>query len=129
MLNEKTQDLREQMVIRKALNPNKTISVQSWLIFGFTWLLWLAALFYLMQDYRTMLFSPLFGQWTLWDMIKTVVVVLLVQLNILFIWSSIVAHKGNKIRAQRLTALRIKEAVEEGRHPMPMPKPKRRKSA
>ena len=129
MLNEKTQDLREQMVIRKALNPNKTIGVQSWLIFSFTWLLWLAALFYLMQDYRSMLFSPLFGQWTLWDMIKNVVVVLLVQLNILFIWSSIVAYKGNKIRAQRLTALRIKEAVEEGRHPKPMPKPKRRKSA
>ena len=44
MLNEKSRDLRDLMVINKVRNPNMTISAKSLLIFSITWLLWLVAL-------------------------------------------------------------------------------------
>ncbi len=128
MLNEKAQDLRDQMVINKALNPNRSISVKSWLIFCFTWSLWLLALYYLAINSQELFKTTIVGGWTLLDLIKGVALIILVQLNILFIWSNIVARKINQKRKQRLTALRIRQAIEETRYPQMLPKPRRKRS-
>ena len=128
MLNEKAQDLRDQRVINKALNPNRSISVKSWLIFCFTWSLWLLALYYLAINSQELFKTTIVGGWTLLDLIKGVALIILVQLNILFIWSNIVARKINQKRKQRLTALRIRQAIEETRYPQMLPKPRRKRS-
>ena len=128
MLNEKAQDLRDQMVINKALNPNRSISVKSWLIICFTWSLWLLALYYLAINSQELFKTTIVGGWTLLDLIKGVALIILVQLNILFIWSNIVARKINQKRKQRLTALRIRQAIEETRYPQMLPKPRRKRS-
>ena len=128
MLNEKAQDLRDQMVINKALNPNRSISVKSWLIFCFTWSLWLLALYYLAINSQELFKTTIVGGWTLLDLIKGVALIILVQLNILYIWSNIVARKINQKRKQRLTALRIRQAIEETHYPQMLPKPRRKRS-
>lgn len=128
MLNEKAQDLRDQMVINKALNPNKSISVKSWLIFCFTWALWLFTLYYLAINSQELFKTTIIGGWTLLDLIKAVSLIVLAQLNTLFIWSNIVARKVNQKRKQRLTALRIRQAIEETRYPKMLPKPRRKRS-
>ena len=128
MLNEKAQDLRDQMVINKALNPNRSISIKSWLIFSITWALWLSALYYLISNSHELFNITIVGSWTLLELAKGVSIIILVQLNILFLWSNIVVRKMNQRRKQRMTALRIRQAIEETRYPKITPQPRRKLS-
>lgn len=87
MLNEKSRDLRDLMVINKVRNPNMTISAKSLLIFSITWLLWLVALYYLVLHYERIIHQPVVGGWTLLQIGKGVLLINLFQLNVLLAWS------------------------------------------
>ena len=128
MLNEKAQDLRDQMVINKALNPNRSISVKSWIIFFITWTLWLTALYYLVRNSQEVFNTTIVGGWTMLELIKGVCSILRIQLNILFIWSNIGVRKVNQRRKQRMSALRVRQAIEEIHYPKITPQPRRKRS-
>ncbi|MDO1510949.1 MULTISPECIES: hypothetical protein [unclassified Neisseria] len=92
-MREQAQDLRELMIINKARNVNLTISTKSLLIFMTTWVLWLLTAYFIINDHRTLLYNPIIGAWTLADLLKVSVAFVLVQLNILLIWSICVTRK------------------------------------
>ncbi|OSI08646.1 Uncharacterised protein [Neisseria animaloris] len=86
-MREQAQDLRELMIINKARNVNLTISTKSLLIFTITWVLWFLTAYFIVNDHRVLLYNPVIGTWTLADLLKASVAFVLVQLNILLIWS------------------------------------------
>ncbi len=128
MLNEKAQDLRDQMVINKALNPNRSISIQSWFVFCLTWVLWLTAVYYLVHNSQELFNVTIVGGWTLLELIKGVGIILATQLTILFLWSNIVIRKINQRHKQKMAALRIRQAIEETHYPKITPQPRRKRS-
>ena len=86
-MNTEGQDLRQQMIIDKARRPNRKITAQSLLTLAITWFLWLYALYYLSNRYHMLLSRPFIGNWTFKDVLIGVALVLLIQLNILLLWS------------------------------------------
>ena len=96
MLNEKSRDLRDLMVINKVRNPNMTISAKSLLIFSITWLLWLVALYYLVLHYERIIHQPEVGGWTLLQIGKGVLLINLFQLNVLLAWSLFADRRWHK---------------------------------
>ena len=88
MTGHQSQDLRRQMIINKARRPNHTITAKSLLTLAITWSLWLYALYYLSHRYEEVLLNrPFIADWTFKDVLVGVTVILLVQLNILLLWS------------------------------------------
>ncbi len=92
------QDLRHQMIIDKARKPNAKITVKSLVTLGITWMLWLYALYYLTNRYHILLDRTFVLDWTFKDILIGVVVVLLVQLNVLLLWSIFVRSRMKKQR-------------------------------
>lgn len=112
---EYRRNLRDQMVINRARSKTRAVSVKSWLIFALTWVLWLAAVYFVFNDHETLIFKPIIGAWTLMDLVKAVAVVTLSQLNILFCWSILTTSRISALRNKRRTVARIKNAVETTR--------------
>ncbi|MDO4225886.1 hypothetical protein [Neisseria sp.] len=92
-MSEQVQDLRELMVIHKAKNPNPVISTKSMLIFAVTWSLWLLTVYLIVNDHRNLFYNPIVGTWTLADLAKAAVAVVLAQLNLLLVWSVCISRK------------------------------------
>ena len=92
------QDLRHQMIIDKARRPNTKITVKSLVTLGITWMLWLYALYYLTNRYHILLDRTFILDWTFKDILIGVVVILLVQLNVLLLWSIFVRSRMKKQR-------------------------------
>ena len=90
--------LREQMVIDKARNRNYKITIKSWAVMMITWSLWLYALYHLGNKSEALLNRPFAGSWTFMDILEAVSIILLLQLNFLFIWSIIVQQRVKSIR-------------------------------
>ncbi|MDO5069767.1 Uncharacterised protein [Neisseria zoodegmatis] len=95
-MSEQTQDLRELLVIHKARNPNPMISTKSILIFTVTWALWFLTAYLILRDHQTLIYRPVVGTWALSDLAKIAAVIVLVQLNILLVWSIFTVRKPKK---------------------------------
>lgn len=95
-MSEQTQDLRELLVIHKARNPNPMISTKSILIFTVTWALWFLTAYLILRDHQTLIYRPVAGTWALSDLAKIAAVIVLVQLNILLVWSIFTVRKPKK---------------------------------
>lgn len=93
--------LRELMIIDKPRRRNYRITIKSWLIMMVTWSLWLYALYHLGNKYEALLNRPFAGNWTFMDVLEAVSVILLLQLNFLFVWSIIVQQRVKSIHKQK----------------------------
>lgn len=89
--------LRELMIIDKARTRNYKITLKSWSVMMITWALWLYALYHLGNKYDSLLNRPFAGSWTFMDVLEAVSVILLLQLNFLFVWSVIVRLRVKSI--------------------------------
>ena len=90
---DQARELRDLMVIDKARHSSYKISIKSWLIMMITWSLWLYALYHLGDKYVLLLSRPLVAGWSFLDVLQSVSIILLVQLNFLFVWSIIVQKR------------------------------------
>lgn len=104
------------MVIRKARNKNRVITTKSLIMFICTWILWLAAVYFLLDDHQALFFEPIIGTWTLIDMVKAVAVVTLTQLNILFCWSILATSRVHTMRSRRRNAAKAQNESDAGHH-------------
>ena len=95
-MSEQVQELRELMVIHKARNTKWVISTKSLLIFTITWALWLLTVYLIVDDHRTLFYSPIIGPWTLVDLAKAALAIVLVQLNLLLLWSIFISYKQRR---------------------------------
>ncbi|UOO81576.1 hypothetical protein LVJ83_11720 [Uruburuella testudinis] len=95
------ESLRKLMVIDKARSRNRRITVKSWLIMMVTWSLWLYALYHLGDKYQVLLDRPFAGSWTFGDVLEAVSVLLLLQLNFLFVWSIMVQQRVKSMHQKR----------------------------
>ncbi|KPN74398.1 hypothetical protein [Neisseria sp. 74A18] len=95
-MSEQIQDLRELLVIHKARNPNPVISTKSILIFAFTWTLWFLTAYLIFRDHQVLIYRPIVGTWALADLAKIAAVIVLLQLNILLLWSIFAVRKPKK---------------------------------
>ncbi|MFV2029435.1 hypothetical protein [Neisseria sp. S1] len=95
------QILCKQMVINKARKPCMKITLKSWLLMMLTWALWLYGIYYLVDKYHILLSRPLVGSWTLQEVLEVVGIVLLVQLNFLFVWSIIVQKRIQNVHGRQ----------------------------
>ena len=90
---DQARELRDLMVIDKARHSNYKISFKSWLIMMISGSLWLYALYHLGDKYVLLLSRPLVAGWSFLDVLQGVSIILLVQLNFLFVWSIIVQKR------------------------------------
>lgn len=93
--------LSELMIINKARTRNYKITIKSWVVMMITWTLWLYALYHLGNKYESLLNRPFAGSWTFLDVLETVSVILLLQLNFLFVWSIIVQQRVKSIHKKK----------------------------
>ncbi len=112
MTGHQSQDLRRQMIINKARRPNHTITAKSLLTLAITWSLWLYALYYLSRRYEVLLNRPFIADWTFQDVLVGVTVILLVQLNILLLWSIFVRTRIKNKERQREDAKVAKQRLQ-----------------
>lgn len=94
------QDLRDQMIIRKAKRRSLSITTKSIIAFLVIWSLWALTAYLVIDDHHALFMRPLVGGWTLWDIFRAALVIVLSQLIILQAWSILVKHRMKRKRKQ-----------------------------
>ncbi|ATD64479.1 hypothetical protein ACFPVS_07825 [Neisseria weixii] len=93
-------NLREQMIIRKAKRRSLSITTKSILAFMVIWSLWALAAYLIIDDHHTLFMQPLVAGWTLWDIFRAALVIVLSQLVILQAWSILVKYRMDHKRRE-----------------------------
>ena len=86
-------NLHEQMIIRKAKRRSLSITTKSILAFMVIWSLWALTAYLIIDDHHTLFMQPLVAGWTLWDIFRAALVIVLSQLVILQAWSILVKYR------------------------------------
>lgn len=86
-------DLREKMIIRKAKRPSVSVNTKSSAAFTLIWSLWALTAYLIIDDHHTLFMRPLIAGWTLWDIFRTALVIVLAKLVILQAWGIYVKHR------------------------------------
>lgn len=97
MYNE---ELREQMIIRKAKRRSLGITTKSMMAFIVIWTLWALTAYLVIDDHHKLFMQPLISDWTLWDIFRTALVIVLSQLVILQAWSILVTYRMERKRRE-----------------------------
>ncbi len=93
-------NLREQMIIRKAKRRSLSITTKSILAFMVIWSLWALTAYLIIDDHHTLFMQPLVAGWTLWDIFRAALVIVLSQLVILQAWSILVKYRMDRKRRE-----------------------------